>query len=156
MATAYRVEMWYRLKVGVGRPRSGEVFRGEWRWIWAENPQDAQRIIRGQQSERVYVMKWKTTIEKGDADAPVDDEARYEQELRIGKVRQYLADLEEYEDDLTAKQYEFVTESRARVERYGVSTLFSERQYGWLKGLWEQHCDGDSGDDFGGEEEDEF
>ncbi len=69
---------------------------------------------------------------------------------RAEKVRQYLADLEEHDDDLTDRQHEFVRESRERFARYGAKTLFSDKQFGWLKGLWEGHCDGES------EEEVEF
>ncbi len=95
-------------------------------------------------------MKWRTTIEKGDALEATTEEAEYEASVRAEKVRQYLADLEEHDDDLTDRQHEFVRESRERFARYGAKTLFSDKQFGWLKGLWEGHCDGES------EEEVEF
>ncbi len=87
-------------------------------------------------------MKWRTTIEKSDAEEAITEEAKYEASVRVEKVGQYLADLKEHEDDLTNRQHQFVRESRERFARYGAKTLFSDKQFHWLKGLWEEHCDG--------------
>lgn len=77
---------------------------------------------------------WQTTFDDSDviSDAQSD---RYEE------VTGWLSDLEDYECDLTDNQFAFVSQTRERMES-GPTARLTDRQYYWLKGLWERLVEG--------------
>ena len=86
-------------------------------------------------------VKWLKAVPEEDTDME-SDKTKAERKARVDKVRAWLDDLDDYLDELTFKQEEFLIESKERIKKYGDNTSFTDRQYGWIKGLWEKNCDG--------------
>jgi hypothetical protein len=62
---------------------------------------------------------------------------------RADKMRRYMQELEEagIEDELSDTQHGFFCDMQDKFEKSEVPE-FTDRQYGFMKGLWEQHCQG--------------
>ncbi len=58
------------------------------------------------------------------------------------QVAQWLEDLEDLDEcgaKFTPRQREFLSDMDHKVRTQGKAASFSEKQFNWIKGLWESH-----------------
>ena len=57
---------------------------------------------------------------------------------RVEKVRSYIEIIDDDIDSLSDKQYKFIEDMKAKLAVYGDNAIFTDGQYGWIKGMWEK------------------
>lgn len=81
-------------------------------------------------------MKYTTSV-KGIKSDDTIHEPSTDETSRVEKVRGYMEVIELNLDGLNEKQYEFIADMQKKLETYGDRSKFTDGQYGWIKGIWE-------------------